>query len=264
MNIIQSIILGIVQGVTEFIPVSSSGHLVLVREFLGWEDPGISFDIALHCGTLFALLFYFRKLWQRILKEGQEVFHKRLLWGIVIATLPAVVLGYFGQGLIIRYFRFGISVGIWMVAVGALFVLIEKLYSDKSAVRSKDVLSWWDYLLIGIAQSVALVPGISRSGMTIVAGMNRKMSRRQSAEFSFLLAIPVIFGAAIYDFLANYQALSIDYWQTALGFLMAAIAGYLSLRLLMNYLSRHRLNIFAYYLFTLGIITIVFSLWRIK
>ncbi len=260
MDIIQSIILGIVQGATEFIPVSSSGHLVLTREFLGWEDPGISFDIALHCGTLFALLFYFRELWQRIFKKGIGVFRKRLFWGIILATLPVAILGYLGQSFVIKYFRSSVPVGVFLIIVGIIFILTEKLYSRREAAKSKGVLSFTDYILIGIAQSLALIPGVSRSGMTIAAGMSLKMSRCESAEFAFLLAIPAIFGAAVYDFLTNYQALSINFLQTTLGFCVALIFGYLSLRFLINYLKKHSLNVFAYYLFALGTIIIILRL----
>jgi len=260
MNIVQAVILGIVQGITEFIPVSSSGHLVLIREFLAWEDPGISFDIALHCGTFLALLFYFRRLWLRIAKGGVRIFRKRLFWGIVFSTLPVAILGYLGQSLVVKYFRSSIAVGIFLIIVASIFILTEKLYSRWETVKSKSVLSFTDYVLIGIAQSLALIPGVSRSGMTIAAGMNRKMSRRESAEFSFLLAIPAIFGAAAYDLFANYQSLSTNLWQTILGFCAALIFGYFSLRFLINYLKKHSLNVFAYYLFALGAIAIVFSL----
>lgn len=264
MNILQAIILGIIQGATEFIPVSSSGHLVLVREFLGWKDLGISFDIALHLGTLIAIIFYFRSSWRTFLVNlgRKRILKNRLFWGLIIATLPAVVVGYFCEGLIVKYFRAGFSVGVWMIILGIIFILVEKWRGKSGEAKSKSVLSWKEYLLIGLAQSIALIPGVSRSGATIAAGMSRKLARREAAEFSFLLAVPAILGAGIYDFLSNYQSLNLNFLETAIGFFAALIIGYASIRFLMHFLARHSLNPFAYYLIGLGMIALIFALWR--
>lgn len=260
MHIFQSIILGIVQGTTEFIPVSSSGHLVLVREFSGWKDSGLNFDIALHFGTLVAVIFYFRTLWRKLFTNIR--LHKHLVWGIIIATIPSVIVGYFAEGLIIKYFRSGLAVGVWMIFVGLIFLLVEKLRQEAQKAKSKEVLAWWEYLLIGVVQSVSLIPGVSRSGVTIAAGMARKMSRREAAEFSFLLAVPAILGAVIYDLVIQHKTLGFDFFEVLIGFLVALVSGYFALRLLLGYLSRHRLNIFAYYLFLMGFVAIIVSIWK--
>ena len=185
MQFLQTIILGIVQGATEFIPVSSSGHLVLVREFLGWEDPGLSFDITLHFATVVAIIFYF-------LKKRSIFLKRRLLLGIAIATLPAVLLGYFLADWVDQYLRSAFSVGALMIGVGIFFLYIEK---HPQKPRAGEALSFKSYFWIGLAQAIALLPGISRSGMTISVGMSQKLSRSAAAEFSFLLAIPIILGA---------------------------------------------------------------------
>lgn len=262
MNLFQSIILGIIQGVTEFIPVSSSGHLVLVREFLGWEDAGLGFDIMLHFGTFLAVVFYFRKTWFKLFSSlvQKRSGGRHLFFGLVIATLPAVVVGYFSEGLIEQYFRSPSAVGFLMVIMGLIFIFVEQKQSGASSARSKEVLFWLDYFWIGLAQSIALLPGISRSGATITAGMSRKMSRAEAAEFSFLLAVPAILGATFYDLVKNHQEVKSNVFLLTVGLVVAFSVGYLSIRFLMHYLSHRKLNPFAYYLFILGGVAIIFTL----
>ncbi len=264
MEFFQAIILGIIQGATEFLPVSSSGHLVLIREFLGWEDGGLSFDIVLHLATLVAVLVYFRSAWGRMLAglgRSQDQ-GKRLLGGVVVATIPAAILGYLGEQFLSTYFRSALTVGTGMIIVGFLCLWAERAHSRRQTVKSKQVLSWWGYLYIGLAQAIALLPGVSRSGMTIVAGMDRALSRREAAEFSFLLSVPIILGAGIFDLVKYADALEINFAQIVLGFVAALGVGYASIYGLMHFLVRHRLNIFAYYLFFVGLAAIVFSIFQ--
>lgn len=264
MNLWQVIILGAVQGATEFIPVSSSGHLILVLQFFGWADSGLSFDIILHFGTLVAILFYFWKIWQKLIVgffKG-EAASRKLVFGIIIGTTPAIVVGYFSEKIIGQYFRSAFAVGILMILAGVGFITIEWWRSKKQEARAKEVLSLKDYFVIGLIQSIALLPGVSRSGTTIAAGMSRKLARREAAEVSFLLAVPAILGATVYDLVKNYNVLvGIKLPMLAIGFLTACIVGYLSIRFLMSYLNKHKLNIFAYYLFVVGFLAIIFSLW---
>lgn len=264
MEILESISLGIIQGITEFVPVSSSGHLILVREFFGWQDRGLSFDVALHIGTLVAVVVYFRKLWVRIFQDltTKSLRENRLILGIIIATIPAVTFGYLGEKIISQYFRSTLTVGAWLMIMGLLFLLIEKSTEQRKSVRSKEVLGWWDYLYIGLAQALALIPGVSRSGMTIVAGMDKGLSRREAAEFTFLLAVPVMLGAGLYDLLSYSSELRLNYFEAIVGFLIAMIVGYASIHFLMRFLSRRRLRAFAFYLFALGLIAVIFSLLR--
>lgn len=264
MHLSQTIILGIIQGATEFIPISSSGHLVLIREFLGWQDSGLALDIMLHSATLLAILFYFRKkIWGIIAGLARkESGSWRLAGGIALATCPAVLAGYFGADLVERYFRGAGRVGLLMILIGIIFILVERHQKKQQAVKSAEVLTWPDYLWIGLAQAVAILPGISRSGATIAAGMRRKMARDKAAEFSFLLAIPAIFGAGFYDLLKHSEDLKIFSVSFLAGFIASFVVGYLSIRFLISYLKRHNLNIFAYYLFVLGGIAIIFSLWQ--
>ncbi|PIU01662.1 undecaprenyl-diphosphatase UppP [bacterium (Candidatus Torokbacteria) CG09_land_8_20_14_0_10_42_11] len=264
MHLLQTIFLGIIQGATEFIPISSSGHLVLIREFLGWQDSGIALDIMLHLATLLAILFYFRKKIGKIIKGlgRREPASWRLAGGIILATLPAVLAGYFGADLVEKYFRSAGAVGLLMICAGIVFILIEKRQAKQQAVKSQEVLTWADYLWIGIAQAAAILPGVSRSGATIAAGMGRKMARKKAADFSFLLAIPAIFGAGFYDLLKHRQDLEIISASFLLGFIASFVVGYLSIRFLIRYLKTRGLNIFAYYLWILGSIAIIFSLWQ--
>ncbi len=264
MNILQSFILGVVQGITEFLPISSSGHLILVRDFLHWADSGLSFDIIVHFGTLAAILIYFWRTWQKLIIgffKG-EADSRKIVFGIIIATIPAVVIGYISETFIDQYFRSALAVGILMILVGIGFLVIEWWGNKKQEVHSKEVLTLKDYFIIGLVQSIALLPGVSRSGTTIVAGMARRLARREAAEVSFLLAVPAILGATVYDLVKNYNILTgIQFPLLAVGFLTACIIGYLSIRFLMVYLNQHKLNVFAYYLFGVGFLAIIFSLW---
>jgi len=264
MRLFQTIILGIIQGATEFIPISSSGHLVLIREFFGWYDAGLALDIMLHLATLLAVLFYFRKkIWGMIIglwRKEREAW--QLFGGIVFATCPAVLVGFLGADLVEKYFRGAGAVGVLMILVGIIFILVERHQKKQQAVKSAEVLTWVDYLWIGLAQAIAILPGVSRSGSTIAAGMRRKMSRKQAAEFSFFLSIPAIFGAGFYDLLKHRQDFEIIPSSFLAGFIASFAVGYLSIRFLIRYLKTHNLNIFAYYLFILGGIAVIFSLWR--
>jgi len=258
MNILQAIILGIVQGATEFIPISSSGHLVLAREVFGWEDPGVIFDIFLHLGTLVAVLIYFRRDW---LKIGKDLLgktgDKRMAINLVIATLPAFVLGFLLNDYINSIFRHALWVSTFLIIVGLIFISAEKFASHRIIKKGSDKIGWKDALIIGLAQALALLPGMSRSGITIAAGMFRSLKRTEATRFSFLMASIAILGASIFGSLKAVQDGGYlgSYWpEIIIGSTIAALVGYLSIKYLMKFLSRHKLYVFAVYLICLGVI----------
>ena len=194
-NLIEAAILGIIQGITEFFPVSSSGHLVLMRKLFNFKDQGLEFDAILHFGTLFALLIYFAKDWIKIfsgLFYKDRKNERRLLFYLILGSLPVAIIGYFAASLLEDFFRDIVWVAAFLIITGLIFIAADKF--DQIKLRKKELskLKLKDALAIGGAQALALLPGISRSGITISAGIFCKMKRDQAARFSFLLATPAI------------------------------------------------------------------------
>ncbi len=257
MEIIQGIILGAVQGLTEFIPISSSGHLILVRKLFGWDDPGVVFDIILHLGTLLAVIIYFRKDWinifQSLIKRGEK---NNLLWLLIIATIPTFIAGFFLNDFINSIFRDILWVSVFLVIIGLVFLAAEKYNNIKLKKKNLSEINWKDALVIGLVQVLSLLPGISRSGMTISAGLFRSIKRTESTRFSFLMATIAISGASIYGLFDLFENSNhfINFPALLMGFITSFILGYLSIKYLMRFLKNHKLNIFAYYVITIGIL----------
>lgn len=266
---LQALILGLVQGVTEFLPISSSGHLVLVPWLLGWEDPGLAFDAFLHLGTLVAVLVYFwRDLWGLALAwvgslrgRGLSDPQARVAWLIIWGTLPAAIMGFTLEGLFERLFAAPGWVSILLLVTGLLLLLGERARKSEGRMES---LTWLDALLVGLAQGVAIAPGISRSGATISAGLWRGLGREEAARFSFLLATPAIVGANLLQLWelaklsGTWEAASMLLW----GFLAAAASGYLAIRFLLGFLKRRSLHPFSVYCFFLGTLMLLLALLR--
>lgn len=254
MQFIQAIILGTVQGLTEFIPISSSGHLLVVEKVFGFDVGSLLFDVMLHIGTLTALLIYFWSDIKQILRSIIEGRQDKLWIYLIIATFPAAVAGFFVQSSASTSFR---SVG--LVAVNLILVAILMLWVENFSTHKKiEDLTARDSLLIGIAQAIALIPGVSRSGATVVAGMHRKLTREAAAKFSFLLAIPITTGAILKMLLGDGLGRVMDAPLVFLtGVLTSAVVGYLTIKYLLRYLASHKLNIFAYYRITLGVILLL-------
>jgi len=243
MTLLQAIILGIVQGITEFLPISSSGHLVLGETLLNLEVAELkTFDVVVHVGTLLAILIYFWKdLWDT----------KRWPW-LILGTIPAVFIGFFLEDQIDAIFRSALSVGIVMMIVGVIFLIPEK-YAPKFKDRK---LNWWRTILIGIAQSIAIIPGVSRSGSTIFTGTMLGLKREEAARFSFLLGSIAIAGAGLLTALDIGNA-PVEWDVLAAGFLASFVAGFLSVKWLMKYLKNHSLKVFGSYLVAIGLITVI-------
>jgi len=259
MSWFQVFFLSIVQGLTEFLPVSSSGHLVLFQKIFGLKPP-ILFDIFVHVGTLGAIIFYFKrelkKLIIGILKKENKSLYFFLL--IVIGTIPAVIVGLLLEKRIEMIFDSFRLVGITLLITGIL-LLLTNIYKGRAKKDKVASSNWKDALFVGIFQALAILPGISRSGATISAGLFRKFDRNLAFKFSFFLAIPAIMGALILQIpdLINYSSNSMN--QALIGMIIAGIVGVFALKILKKVLINSRLHVFAVYCLLLGAGVLFFS-----
>jgi len=252
-------VLGVVQGLTEFAPISSSAHLVLVPWLWGWPGPALAFDTTLHLGTLAAILTYFwQDVWalaagfwasirERRLAEEPE---RRLPWLILVGSIPAALAGYLWEDFFARLFQSPLSVAGLLVGTGLILILGERVGRKERAMAQMRFL---DALLIGLAQACAIAPGISRSGATISMGLWRGLGRRAAAQFSFMLAIPAVLGSGLWQLARLLGTPSPQSWEVlAIGFFSAALSGYLGIKYLLSYLRTGRLYPFAIYSLLVG------------
>ncbi|MBU1018735.1 MAG: undecaprenyl-diphosphate phosphatase [Patescibacteria group bacterium] len=248
MSIFHSLILGLLQGITEFLPISSSGHLVLFETILKLEVETLKgFDVALHVASLLAILFYFRKKIIQIILKDQ----KYILW-LIVGTIPAVAIGLTLEDKIDAIFRGTLAVGIVMAVTATFFLIAEKFKPQKSNLTAKKS------FIIGLAQALALIPGVSRSGSTIAAGLLTGAERVKAAEFSFLLGSVAITGAGLLTALDDPQLPATQ--PLIAGFLASLIASYFAIKFLMYFFKKNTLKPFAYYLFAVSALTIILSL----
>jgi len=252
MTELQVIILAIVQGLTEFLPISSSGHLVLVPVFFGWADQGLAFDVAVHFGSLIAVMLFFRKDILALLRGSVQVLganvattEARMALGIALGTIPAALAGLMFVDWIEANLRSPAVIVFTLSGYAVLMILADRLgrrNRDISGIRIKDA------VLIGVAQALALVPGTSRSGVTITAAMALGFERQDAARFSFLLAVPVILLASVYSFIGLLRTEATVAWgQLAIGVVVSAIVAYASIEFFMRFVSRIGLLPFAIY-----------------
>jgi undecaprenyl-diphosphatase len=271
MPLFQVVVLALIQGITEFLPISSTAHLALAPWLLGWADPGLTFDIALHVGTLIAILIYFFRTWLQIIAQaigiryGEDDALRRnpgLLWLLVIGSIPIGVFGYIFGKQAETTWRSPFVIGTMMVVVGILMWLGERVGSRK---KDLSAVSFTDSLTIGAAQAVAIIPGTSRSGITITAGLFRNLDRPTAARFSFLLSVPAIGAAAAKAFLDLMKHGGIPHdmhTPFALGIVISAVSGLAVIALLLRFLQRHTLYFFIYYRIIFGIIVIALAFSR--
>lgn len=267
--LIEAIILGIIQGLTEFLPISSSGHLILAQWATGWTGElmnNLTFDVALHAGTLIAVLWYFWRDWLRFGEAsinallGRATTHEARLTGyIVLATIPAAVIGMKYEQVVETAFRNPLLVAAALVAGSLVIWLADRFASHE---RRLDSLTLGHSFFVGMAQAVALIPGISRSGITISAGLAAGYRREDAARFSFLLSTPVIAGAAVF----KLRHISFHSGDAAVGFVLgtlsAAVVGYYAIHFLIRYLQRHSMNIFVGYRLILA--AVVVAMWMAR
>ncbi|MGA0098470.1 MAG: undecaprenyl-diphosphate phosphatase [Steroidobacteraceae bacterium] len=264
MDLIQAVVLAVVQGLSEFLPISSSGHLILVPHFLGWDDQGLAFDVAVHVGTLAAVLAYFRRqlvamavAWMRSLKSFQLDADSRLAWCVILGTVPVGLAGLAFASLIETYLRNPLFVAGTLTVFGLLMWLADRLGRQQ---RDEYSLGWREAVLIGCAQALALMPGTSRSGITLTAGLALGLTRSAAARFSFLLAVPGIGMAGGYELLKLVSGeASVDWGAMAVGMLVAGLTGYACIHLLLKVIERIGLLPFALYRFLIaGLIVVSF------
>ncbi|MCR8923322.1 undecaprenyl-diphosphate phosphatase [Dasania sp. GY-MA-18] len=258
MDQLQIILLAIVQGLTEFLPISSSGHLLLPKELLGWPDQGLAFDVAVHVGSLAAVLLYFRKdvinllqAWLGNVAGKAASDDSRLAWCVIIATLPAGLIGLLADSFIEQHLR-----GIAVVASTTILFGLLLGWADKTGSQSKTLLSisWRLALIIGFAQALALIPGTSRSGITITAALLLGFSRESSARFSFLLSIPLIVAAGGLKTLQLASAPSAVPWgELITGAVISGITAYLCIYYFLKLIDRIGMMPFVYYRLVLGV-----------
>ncbi len=270
MPIYQALVLGALQGITEFWPVSSTAHIALTQWFFGWGRPQLALTVALHVGTLVAVVFYFRRrVWSLIrawfasvrdrrIGEGLE---RRLAWFLLLATVPAVVAGYFLHDAAEILETMPLFMAFLLAAVGALLWYVDSLHTGS---RDLDSTSIRDALAIGIAQITALAPGVSRSGSTMTAALYAGYSREQAAEFAFLLSVPVIAGAALYEGAKLVKEGIPAGWgpPMLLGAITSAVFGWLAVKYLLRFLQRGTFKPFALYRFALAATVLIVALAR--
>jgi undecaprenyl-diphosphatase len=251
MHPLMAIFLGLVQGLTEFLPISSSGHLALLEHYLHVEGGGLSFDILLHVGSLVALLWYFHEDWLNMAKSivrpsPYSRLERRLFICLVAASIPGAVAGLLLQKSAETIFRQPWRIGLLLGAMGILLILAERLARH---IRPLTNLNLGDALLIGLSQALAVMPGVSRSGITMTTGLFLGFTRESAARFSFLLATPIIAGAGLYDLLKwlKHPPNQLTWVAGTLGFLSALISSYLAIHFLLRYLRRHTFYPFAIY-----------------
>ncbi len=286
MQILQAILLGILQGLTEFIPISSSAHLVIVPWLFEWNDPALeslTFDVALHLGTLVALLIFFANDWVRLIRAGiasilerkiGDDVDRRLAWFLVVGSIPGGLVGVLAESKIEELFHPNHShiEPLAMVAMGVIIALLgAALFAAERFAkhfRKLPQATWRDAIMIGIAQSFAIFPGVSRSGATITAGLALGFERPAAARFSFLLSAPLIVGAGaksmwdIFKAMTSGTIASNELILFPIGFLAAAISGYLCIKYLLRFLQNNTTNIFVYYRWALAVVIIVVALVR--
>ncbi|MFZ6017640.1 MAG: undecaprenyl-diphosphatase UppP [Nitrospirota bacterium] len=249
-----AIILGIVQGLTEFLPVSSTAHLILFPWFFGWSGDvnTLTFDIALHTGTLIALLICFYRDWIELITKKHRLFGL-----IILASIPAGVTGFLLNDIVENALREPLIISLMLVAVGFIMLIAERAnkYKDIEKTGLKDA------VIIGIAQAIAIIPGVSRSGITISAGLFRGLERKASARISFLLSTPLIAGAIMLHFKKFIASQSNhDPELFSVGLITSFITGFIAIKFLLNFLKKHPLNVFVYYRFALAVVIII-NIW---
>ena len=273
MPLFQAVVLALVQALTEFLPISSSAHLTIIPWLLGWSDPGLAFDVALHAGTLAAVLLYFIKDWLTLMlcgfgikypadaSEREAAQHKKLFWYLVVGTIPGGLLGFLFEKRIEDQFRSPIIIGVAMMALGLLMWWAD---SKTQLARKIDDANLGDAVTIGTAQALALCPGVSRSGITITAGLFRGFTREAATRFSFLLSTPLIAGAAVSHLpkllkLHKAGAMDLPVSTLLISVLISAVGGYVVIAFFLRYLQTRTLKPFVIYRLIFGIIILLLA-----
>ena len=261
LEIFKSIVLGIVQGIGEFLPISSSAHLILVPYLFGWGASGLAFDVALHFGTLLAVLVVFFRDWLDLfigavdkITKGKESFNNRMFWYLIAATIPGALLGFLLDDVVENIFRQKIWLIATALAVMGVLIFLGDRWADQHYKIETDFkhISLKHAIIIGISQALAVIPGFSRSGTTILAARIMGLSKSAATKFTFLLSVPIIAGAAVLKL--TDLTLSID---VVIGVLVSFVVGLLSIKFLLSYIKKHDFSVFAIYRVVFAIIILV-------
>lgn len=263
MSLLLALFLGLLQGFTEFLPISSSGHLVLAQELLpGFSQPGVLFDVTLHIGTLVAVCLYFwRDLWNMLLSlfsaqhEGAED-PRRLLWLLIVGSVPTAFIGLLFRKQFEAMFNDIFGAGIWFIITGLLLFVTDRVTTPGRQLAAMGVK---DAVIIGVAQGLAIIPALSRSGATIAAGVLLGLERGLLVRYSFLLSIPAVAGAFVLELVAHRHEASqgADFLAYGVGTLAALVVGYWSIAVLLNMTRSRRLSVFAYYCWAIGVVALI-------
>ncbi|MGD0919375.1 MAG: undecaprenyl-diphosphate phosphatase [Thermodesulfobacteriota bacterium] len=262
MTILQAAILGLAQGLGEFLPISSSAHLVLIPWLFSWADPGLTFDVALHIGTLVAVVIYFWKDWWRLIVKGLTDARSgegRLFWYLVAASVPGAIGGFLLEKEAETIFRSPLLIAMMLIGMG-----IFLYWADRRSAKNIEMnnIGFGTSLLIGISQTLAIIPGVSRSGITMTTGLLMGVTREGAARFSFLLSTPIIFGAAMVKLPHVISHSSVITANFAMGMLVSCIVGIGSIGFLLRYVQTKDFLPFAWYRFILGALVIVVTIVR--
>ena len=257
---IRDVILGIIQGLTEFLPVSSSAHLAIIPWLLGWDDPGLAFNVALHLGTLLALLIYYREDWLAmavsVVKGGHE--QRRLLLFLIVASIPGAVFGLLFEKQAETIFRSPLLIASTMTALGIMLWVFDR--RPRRLKRTVADMTLRDAFLIGLSQAFAIIPGVSRSGVTITTALALRMRRDDAANFSFLMATPIIAGAGLmkaHELIRNGLDSAL-----AAGFIASAVFGLLAISILVNYVRTRSYQPFVWYRIAFAVVVVIVYLAR--
>lgn len=266
MTLLQSIVLGILQGLAEFLPISSSAHLTLAPWIFGWQDPGLAFDVALHGGTLIALAWYFRNDWVELTAAAFDILKTRRVQTpvqqrvilLIIATIPGGIAGKLLNDYAEQAFRAPALIATTLIVMGALLWAADKWAPQ---ARTLDEVTIKDAILIGLAQMFAIIPGVSRSGSTITAGRALGLERDSAARFSFLMSMPIT-AAAVAVKLPQAIHSQPEMMPIVVGVLAAAISGWLAISILLRYIVKHSFGMFALYRLALGVFVLALVMYR--
>jgi undecaprenyl-diphosphatase len=265
MTVFQAIVLGVIQGLSEFLPISSSAHLALTPWLFGWDPPGLAFDVALHLGTLIALVWFFWQEWVTLTRAFVGIVRKRrvetdserrFVW-VVIATVPGALAGYVLQDYAKTVFRTPALIGVNLIVMGVILWAVDR---GARQDRGIDTMTWKNAMAIGLAQMFAIVPGVSRAGSTITAGRALGFSREAAAVFSFLMSLPIITAAVVFE-----GRHAIENGVTAplvAGVIAAAVSGWLAISVLLKFVARHSYGVFAAYRLAVGLGVLALAAYR--
>lgn len=261
MTIFQAVIYGIIQGLGEFLPISSSAHLIVAPWLFGWKDPGLTFDVALHLGTLVAVILFFWKDWIKLISagiKGTKTTDGKLFWFLVLATIPGGIAGVLLEKKAEHLFRNPALIGSSLIIMGIVLYYADKFGKKKDHI---DNIGLGRSFLIGLSQALAIIPGVSRSGITMSAGLFAGLSRESAAKFSFLLSTPIIVGAGLLK-LKDMLHSSIQTAPFLTAVITSAVVGFLSIKFLLDYLKNKSFNLFVIYRLIAGVALIIIYLIR--